>query len=76
MFNFHIVEVKDGIVFVRNMNKENTFTREVEKAVEYVNNLYGDTRIVYRTTMGEWYELCKSGCRFLGFKPYRGYVPF
>ena len=74
---FQIVDVKNGIVFIRDMNKGRlTVTNDAENVVRFVHKTYKDKRMVYLDTMGVWSELRHDNGTFTGSKPYNGWVPF
>jgi hypothetical protein len=75
--DYQIVEFRDGVVFIRDMNKGRvSLTNDAENVCLDVNEEYPYARIVYRDTVGDWCELKHSNGKFLGYKPYFGWKPF
>ncbi|WP_176477969.1 hypothetical protein [Mesorhizobium sp. WSM3862] len=50
-------------------------TNDTERVVERCLAAYGERRIIYRDSEGEWGELLHTGIQFRGFAPYTDRTP-
>lgn len=72
-----IVGVKDGIIFVQDLDGATSVTNDAEQVLKKVKGTYGlDARVVYRGTDGEWFEIIPSRTTWMGtgigFEPWHG----
>lgn len=60
---WEIVGVKDGIIFLQDLDGATSVTNDAEQVLKKVKGIYGiDARVVYRGTDGEWWEMsCAAG---------------
>jgi hypothetical protein len=67
-----INETAQGIIFIEDVGHNHTIsvTNDAEAVVYEIVNKYGDKRIVYKDSMGNWDELLHDGDQFTGFAPY------
>lgn len=76
---YHVVRHVDGIVyFVDEAIAGTTFKSVTNAAEEVVLELFeqfGDVRMVYRDTEGDWGELAHDRGAFTGFLPWAGSHP-
>lgn len=66
---------EDAVFIVDDDNGGMSVTNAAEAVVKDIYEFYGDRRIVYRDTMGEWDELLHNHGTFAGFSIYRDGVP-
>ena len=50
-------------------------TNDAENVVQYLFNPYGDRKIIYRDSEGEWGELCHDRGVFTSFGPQVSKLP-
>ncbi|BCH12006.1 hypothetical protein MesoLj131c_62640 [Mesorhizobium sp. 131-3-5] len=50
-------------------------TNDAERVVQECLGIYGERRIIYRDSEGEWAELLHTGIQFRGFAPFEGDIP-
>jgi len=68
-------QTEDIIFIVDDDNGGMSITNAAEAVVKDAYEAYGDRRIVYRDTMGEWDELVHDHGRFTGFDRYKAEIP-
>lgn len=78
MFNgprssYEIRQVDGDFVWIVDLDLEGarSVTNDAELVVAELAKVYGDRRIIYRDSMGNWDELQHDGERFTGFRPAR-----
>lgn len=66
-----------GVVFIVDNDKPNfaSITNAAEQVVSECLGRYGEKRIIYRDSTGDWSELLHTGIQFRGFAPYAGQIP-
>lgn len=66
-----------GMVFIVDNDRPHfaSITNAAEQVVQDCLGRYGEKRIIYRDSAGEWGELLHTGIQFRGFAPYVGPVP-
>jgi hypothetical protein len=69
--------VTPGFVFIANNCRpgSTSVTNDAENVVQECLGRYGERRIVYRDSQGEWGELLHTGIHFRGFAPYTDRTP-
>lgn len=72
---FSIYEVTDDAIFITDNDDGVTITNNAEGVVRDIWHRYGDLRIVYRDTMGNWDELVHVKGVFLHYAPFKEQVP-
>lgn len=62
-----------GIIFIEDIGHTHTLsvTNDAEAVVYELVNKYGDKRIIYKDSNGDWDELLHDGDQFTGYAPYR-----
>jgi hypothetical protein len=66
--NFEVTKVTDDIVWIRDTCRGASVTNDAERVCDELAILYGNRRIFYRDTMGNWDELVHDEHgKFLGF---------
>jgi hypothetical protein len=71
---FYVQDVTEEAVFIVDLANEcNTMsiTNDAENVVANVAQAFGNKRIVYKDTMGQWDELIHENGVFVRFAPYR-----
>jgi hypothetical protein len=61
-------KVTDNWIFIRDSNSGKSITNDAENVVSELYHIYGDCRILYRDTEGQWDELVHRNGEFLKFK--------
>ncbi|MDG4887619.1 MAG: hypothetical protein EOQ64_15520 [Mesorhizobium sp.] len=71
------IAVTPGMVFIADRCRPGlpSVTNDAERVVEECLAAYGERRIVYRDSAGEWGELLHTGIQFRGFAPYTDRTP-
>lgn len=70
--DFHIEEVTPDIVFIVDLdNGATSVTNDAENVTKYLFHRFGNRRVVYRDSMGNWDEMEHDNGRFTGFRPYQ-----
>lgn len=72
---YDVVKVTDDTIFLVDRNLGMSVTNDAENVVAEVVNEYGDKRVIYRDSMGNWDELAHTNGTFGTFVPYRGPSP-
>lgn len=72
---YDVVKVTEDTIFLVDRNIGMSVTNDAENVVAEVVNEYGDKRVIYRDSMGNWDELEHTRGTFDGFAPYRGASP-
>jgi len=72
---YDVVRVTSDVIYLVDRNRGMSVTNDAENVVAEVVNEYGDKRVVYRDSMGNWDELEHNDGTFTGFAPYRGPSP-
>jgi hypothetical protein len=65
----------DDTIFIIDNDDGRTVTNDAERVVFELWNQYGDRRIVYRDTMGNWDELVHDEGVFKRYAPYKEAAP-
>lgn len=66
---FRVDSIREDAVHIRDLDVGMSVTNDAENVVEYLYNVYGNRRFVYRDTMGRWDELTHDHGKFIGFAP-------
>ena len=66
-----------GFVFITDNCRPGSMsvTNDAANVVQECLSRYGERRIVYRDSQGEWGELLHTGIQFRGFAPYTDHTP-
>lgn len=72
---YDVVRVTEDTIFLVDRNRGMSVTNDAENVVAEVVDEYGDKRVIYRDSMGQWDELVHTNGVFDGFAPYRGASP-
>ncbi len=73
---YRIVRVTDDFVWVEDVGTScRSVTNDAEAVVAELAAQYGERRIIYKDSMGEWDELKHNGATFTGFAPARDLAP-
>ena len=74
---FQIVKTTAEIVWLVDLDESGrrSVTNDAERVVDQLYKLYGDRRIIYRDSMGNWDELIHDHGRFVRFAPARDMAP-
>ncbi|MBZ9683272.1 hypothetical protein LB531_21680 [Mesorhizobium sp. CO1-1-2] len=69
--------VMHGFVFITDNCRSGSMsvTNDAERVVQECLGIYGERRIIYRDSEGEWGELLHTGIQFRGFAPYTDRTP-
>lgn len=69
--------VMHGFVFITDNCRPGSMsvTNDAERVVQECLGIYGERRIIYRDSEGEWAELLHTGIQFRGFAPYTDRTP-
>lgn len=69
---YEVVGINNEIVFIEDVgHKTNrSVTNDAEAVIVDVIKKYGNKRVVYKDSQGEWGELTHDGEDFTGFAPY------
>jgi hypothetical protein len=63
--SFYVIFENDVAVFIVDEDDSNmSVTNDAENVVIKLLTTFGNKRIIYRDTMGNWDELCHNGRRF------------
>ena len=74
--DFMVVEVRNGIVFVIDLDLGNmSVTNDAENVWDYVQTNHPNNRLVYRDSMYQWDEIVVNQRGRVDFIPYGGYIP-
>lgn len=70
---YNVVNNTADIIFIEDVGHTYTMsvTNDAGNVVYAIVNMYGDKRIVYKDSEGNWDELLHDGDQFTGFRPYR-----
>lgn len=69
--SYSVVKSTDEAVWIIDLDGDLSVTNDAERVVEELARHYGERRIVYRDSNGDWDELRHRGARFLGYAPAR-----
>lgn len=69
---YYIDNWNKEFVFIIDMDMGLSVTNDAENVVPEVVREYGNKRIVYRDTAGQWDELVHDNGKFVRFAPYDG----
>lgn len=73
---YEVVKVNDDMVWIRDVGREcRSVTNDAERVVDELAVQYGNRRIIYRDSDGNWDELVHEHGKFTGFAPARGLAP-
>jgi len=72
---FEVVKVTDEMVWIRDLDAGRSVTNDAERVCDELAIEYGNRRIVYRDTDGNWDELVHEHGKFLSFASARGMAP-
>jgi len=72
---FSIYEVTDDAIFISDNDDGVTITNNAKGVVFDIWKRYGDRRVIYRDTMGNWDELVHIKGVFLHYAPYKEQIP-
>lgn len=75
MAYYHVVKQTEEIVWIVDEDGPVSVTNDAERVVTDLFRLYGDRRIIYQDTDGNWDELKHVGGNFGGFAPARHMAP-
>ncbi|MES0071866.1 hypothetical protein [Mesorhizobium sp. M0058] len=66
-----------GFVFIADRCRPGamSLTNDAERVVRECLGIYGERRIVYRDSNGDWAEMLHTGIQFRGFAPFAGEIP-
>ena len=64
---YHVEKHDAGAVWIIDEDGPLSVTNDAERVVAELFALYGDRRIIYRDTDGNWDELQHRGAVFIGF---------
>jgi hypothetical protein len=73
--SYDVVRVTEDTIYLVDKNRGMSVTNDAENVVTEVVNEYGDKKVVYRDSMGNWDELEHEHGKFSDFAPYRGPSP-
>jgi len=68
-----VVKADAHAVWIEDQDGAISVTNAAEEVVRELFKIYGERRIVYKDTEGNWDELLHRGARFTGFAPARGW---
>ena len=66
--SFSITSVTDTFVKLVDNDGRVSVTNDAEQVTKYIYQNYGDKRIFYQDTSGDWDELCHDKGEFTGFR--------
>jgi hypothetical protein len=72
---FEVIKVTGDVVWIRDLDRGRSITNDAERVCDELAIEYGNRRIIYRDTDGEWDEFVHEHGRFLSFAPARGMAP-
>ena len=72
---YDVVKVTNDTIFLVDRNLGMSVTNDAENVVAEVVNEYGNKKVIYRDSMGNWDELVHTEGTFGCFAPYRGASP-
>lgn len=74
--DYEIKAVTEDTVFIKDLDLGGmSVTNDAENVVAQILAEYGNKKIIYQDTMGEWDELLHDGTQFTDFGPFRGQLP-
>ena len=72
---YRVIKSSPEIVWILDEDGPLSVTNDAERVVAELFKTYGDRRIIYRDTDGNWDELQHRGSVFTGFAPARELAP-
>lgn len=74
--DYEVRAITDDSIFIRDLDLGGmSVTNAAEEVVQQLLATYGNKKIVYQDTEGQWDELIHDGIQFTDFGPFRGQLP-